>query len=46
MKWYMILNWNGSEAYILDTDDLDTSEDELRLCMLEQVYGIKTGGKI
>ena len=41
-KWYIILTWDNPEAYTLDTKDIDASEDEIKFCILEQIYGIKT----
>ena len=39
-KWFIILTWKGDKTYTLDMRDVDASEKEIRLCILEQVYGI------
>ena len=31
----------GAVPYILDFTNLDVSSDELTLCILEQIYGVK-----
>ena len=40
-KWYMYLSFNSSKCWILDTSNLDVNEDELTMCINEQIYGDK-----
>ena len=39
-KTWIMMDWNAkSVKYVLDYTNLDVSNDELMLCIMEQVYG-------
>jgi len=38
-KWYLFLDFNTDKHYYFDSTNWDVSDEELSLCIDEQVYG-------